>query len=140
VTVAHPAADALEHLRRAALELVKAAHSGLDLVEDLVAEPRALSGLVGELAHAARVLLNEPPGGHPGPAGAASGASDGRTHSDSGSDGDRPPAAATTRGTGRPRRARGGPDDPGMGHPGAGPPPPDAGRRHRPGVQRNPLS
>lgn len=61
----HPATDALEHLRRAALELVQAARSGLDLVEDLVADPRAVSALAGELAHAALVRLSEPPdGGH----------------------------------------------------------------------------
>jgi hypothetical protein len=130
VTAEHPAAAALEHLQRAALELLGAARSGLHLVEDMVADPRGVSGLVGELAHAARVLLSEPPAGRStpaGPGGPFSGAA-GRTRPDD--PGDHPGAGA--------RRA---PVDPEDGAPARPFPGGEGGRgRHRPRVQRVPLT
>jgi hypothetical protein len=53
VTSEQPALDALGHLRQAILEMVEVARCGLDLVEDVVADPRIAAAVAAALARLA---------------------------------------------------------------------------------------
>jgi hypothetical protein len=64
-----PATEAVEHLQKAALEVIKATRSFLDLAEELVADPTPLldlAHLVGGLAAKGRAATQDP-GAHAGP-------------------------------------------------------------------------
>ncbi len=47
------AAEAIEHLRRAAIELIAAARSTLDVMEDAVSDPAALTDFLARMSQAA---------------------------------------------------------------------------------------
>jgi hypothetical protein len=51
------AGEALEHVQRAVLEMIKAARSTLDMVEDLVSDPQSLSTVVSHVAHLAQAVM-----------------------------------------------------------------------------------
>jgi hypothetical protein len=51
------AGEALEHVQRAVLEMIQAARSTLDLVEDLVSDPQSLSAVVSHVAHLAQAVM-----------------------------------------------------------------------------------
>jgi uncharacterized protein YoxC len=51
------AGEALEHLQRAVLEMIQAARSTLDLVEDLVADPQSLAAVVSQVGHLAQAVM-----------------------------------------------------------------------------------
>jgi hypothetical protein len=70
------ALEALAHLQRAALEMIQAARSALDLVEGIVADPQSLAAIVagvGQLAQAvvAAASSPHPPAHGPRPPGSA---------------------------------------------------------------------
>jgi len=52
------AAEGLEHLQRAALEMIAAARAFLDVAEDLVREPAAASSVVQTAAAMGKMLLH----------------------------------------------------------------------------------
>ena len=57
MTADHRAGEALEHLQRAALEMIQAARSTLDLVEDVVADPQSLAAVVAQAGHLVQAVV-----------------------------------------------------------------------------------
>jgi hypothetical protein len=51
------ATEALEHLQRAALEMIQAARAALDLVEDVVTDPASLLAFAAEVGHLAHAVM-----------------------------------------------------------------------------------
>jgi hypothetical protein len=51
------ATEALEHLQRAALEMIQAARAALDLVEDVVTDPSSLLSFAAEVGHLAHAVM-----------------------------------------------------------------------------------
>jgi hypothetical protein len=58
------AGEALEHLQRAVLEVIQAARSTLDLVEDLVADPQSLAAVMSQVGRLAQAVMTAA-GQHP---------------------------------------------------------------------------
>jgi hypothetical protein len=61
------ATEALGHLQRAVLEMIGAARAALDLVEDLVADPQSLAGIVATVGHMAQAVVAAASAPHPAP-------------------------------------------------------------------------
>ncbi|HEV7888111.1 MAG TPA: hypothetical protein VGO92_11175 [Acidimicrobiales bacterium] len=64
-----PGHEAVEHLQKAALEMIKATRAFLDLAEELVADPAplmAITHLVADLAAKGRGQTAHPPPDEPG--------------------------------------------------------------------------
>jgi D-arabinose 1-dehydrogenase-like Zn-dependent alcohol dehydrogenase len=55
------AAEGLEHLQRAAIEMIAAARAFLDVAEDLVTDPAAASAVVQTAAAMGRMVLHGAP-------------------------------------------------------------------------------
>ena len=51
------ATEALEHLQRAALEMIQAARAALDLVEEVVNDPSSLLAFAAEVGHLAHAVM-----------------------------------------------------------------------------------
>jgi hypothetical protein len=52
-----PVSSPLEHVQRAALEIIGVARSALDVLEDLVSDPRALPAVVNQVGKLARSVV-----------------------------------------------------------------------------------
>jgi len=89
------ATEALEHLQRAALEMIQAARAALDLVEEVVNDPSSLLAFaaeVGHLAHAVMTAAADGAGATSGPDfTAAAAATDGAPPEGVASNGEAPP-------------------------------------------------
>lgn len=57
--------SAVDHVQKAALELIAAMRVALDVAEDMVADPAALGHFVQEAAAAARSVIPTPPPAQP---------------------------------------------------------------------------
>jgi hypothetical protein len=93
------ATEALEHLQRAALEMIQAARAALDLVEDVVTDPSSLLAFAAEVGHLAHALMTAAADG----AAATSGADFTAAESD-GVASDRPASNGAAEPPGPPRR------------------------------------
>jgi hypothetical protein len=65
VPVDDRATEALAHLQRALLEMIQAARAALDLVEDVVADPQSLAGMVANMGRLAQAVVAAASSPHP---------------------------------------------------------------------------
>jgi len=59
------ALEALAHLQRAVLEMIQAARSALDLVEDIVSDPQSLAAIVANVGQLAQAVVAAASASHP---------------------------------------------------------------------------